>query len=183
MFAHVSVSQQLFLVVLIFLRSLGVIFLRQMSSQSGSQKLLLGLVSRELTAYLSIFNLFKLNELCLYYHNSLKLSFTNIQGLCSNFIDCESLLESNSPDIFFLCETHSDDSTDSGNFSVRGYLPLIFLYAWSHSVCEGRASLCTGVISRKLCGVLLMFSTGFTSLSVLLLFPLLITFFIFVYNF
>ena len=67
MFAHVSVSQQLFLVVLIFLRSLGVIFLRQMSSQSGSQKLLLGLVSRELTAYLSIFNLFKLNELCPYY--------------------------------------------------------------------------------------------------------------------
>ena len=25
-------------------------------------------------------------------HNSLKLSFTNIQGLCSNFIECESSL-------------------------------------------------------------------------------------------
>ena len=31
-------------------------------------------------------------------HNSLKLSFTNIRGLRSNFADCESFLESNSPD-------------------------------------------------------------------------------------
>ena len=45
-------------------------------------------------------------------HNSLKLSFTNIRGLRSNFVDCESFLESNTPDIL-------------GNFSVRGYLPLI----------------------------------------------------------
>ena len=58
-------------------------------------------------------------------HNSLKLSFTNIQGLCSSFVDCESFLESNSPDILALCETNLDDSIDSGNFSVRGYLPLI----------------------------------------------------------
>ena len=58
-------------------------------------------------------------------HNSLKLSFTNIQGLRSNFADCESFLESNSPDILALCETNMDDSIDSGNLSVRGYLPLI----------------------------------------------------------
>ena len=58
-------------------------------------------------------------------HNSLKLSFANIQDLCSNFIDCESSLESNSPDTLALCETNLDDSIDSGNFSVRGYLPLI----------------------------------------------------------
>ena len=58
-------------------------------------------------------------------HNSLKLSFMNIQGLRSNFVDCESFLESNSPDILALCETNLDDSVDSGNFSVRGYLPLI----------------------------------------------------------
>ena len=55
-------------------------------------------------------------------HNSLKLSFTNIRGLRLNFVDCESFLESNSPDILALCETNLDDSTDSGNFSVRGYL-------------------------------------------------------------
>ena len=58
-------------------------------------------------------------------HNSLKLSFTNIRGLRSNFVDCESFLESNSPDILALCETNLDDSIDSGNFSLRSYLPLI----------------------------------------------------------
>ena len=57
-------------------------------------------------------------------HNSLKLSLTNIRGLRSNFVDCESFLESNSRDIRALCET-IDDSIDSGNFSARGYLPLI----------------------------------------------------------
>ena len=49
----------------------------------------------------------------------------NIRGLRSNFVDCESFLESNSPDILALCETNLDDSIDSGNFSVRCYLPLI----------------------------------------------------------
>ena len=49
----------------------------------------------------------------------------NIRGLRSNFVDCESFLESNSPDILALCETNLDDSIDSGNFSVRVYLPLI----------------------------------------------------------
>ena len=57
--------------------------------------------------------------------NSLKLSFTNIRGLRSNFVDCESFLESNSPDVLVLCKANLDDSIDSGNFSVRGYLPLI----------------------------------------------------------
>ena len=65
-------------------------------------------------------------------HNSLKLSFTNIQGLCSNFVDCESFLESNSPDILALCETNLDDSIDSGNFFVRGYLPLIWKGSSTH---------------------------------------------------
>ena len=57
-------------------------------------------------------------------HNSLKLNFTNIRGLRSN-LDCESFLESNSPDILALGETNLDDAIDSGNFSMRGYLPLI----------------------------------------------------------
>ena len=48
----------------------------------------------------------------------------NILGLRSNFVEFESLLESNSPDIVALCETNLDDSIDSGNFLVRGYLPL-----------------------------------------------------------
>ena len=56
----------------------------------------------------------------------------NIQGLCPNFVECESFFESNSPDILPLCETNLDDSSDSGNFSVRGYLPLIRKYSITH---------------------------------------------------
>ena len=59
-------------------------------------------------------------------HKSLKLNFKNIRGLPSNFVECESFLESNSPDILTLCETNLDDSIDSGNLSVRGYLHLIW---------------------------------------------------------
>ena len=109
--------------------------------------------------------------------NSLKLSFTNIWGLCSNFIDCKSFLESNSPDILafmwgkpgwlnwfweFLCEWLS-------SLNPKGFY-------YSCSFCEAKASFCMGLISRKPCRFLRMFSTGFTSLSVLLLFPLSIIF-------
>ena len=55
----------------------------------------------------------------------LKLSFTNIRGLRSSFVECESFLESNSPDILALSEINLDHSIDSGNFYVTGYLPLI----------------------------------------------------------
>ena len=58
-------------------------------------------------------------------HNSLKLSFANIGGLRSKFVDCESFLEPNSSGILALRETNLDDSIDSGNTCVRGYLPLI----------------------------------------------------------
>ena len=54
-----------------------------------------------------------------------RVCFTNIWGLCSNFVECESFLESNSPDILALCETNFNDSVNSGNFFVRGYLLLI----------------------------------------------------------
>ena len=57
-------------------------------------------------------------------HNSLKLSFTNIWGLDLIFFRLESFLKSNSPDILALYETNLDNSSDSGNFSVRVYLPL-----------------------------------------------------------
>ena len=101
-------------------------------------------------------------------HISLKLSFRNIRHLRLNFADCESFLESNSPDILALCETNLDDSIDYGDFSVRlsSFNPKGFQYsyAWSHSLCERRTSFCTRLTSRKLCRFLLMFSTGFASL-------------------
>ena len=120
-------------------------------------------------------------------HNSLKLSFTNIRGLRSNFVDCESFLESNSPDILALCETNLDDSIDSGNFSLRGYLPLIREDSSTHMhgltvyVKEGLPFVRD--LSLENCRFLLMFSACFTSLSVLLLFPLSITFFIIMHSF
>ena len=67
--------------------------------------------------------------------NSLKLSFTNIQGLHSNFVDCESFLESNSPDILARCKASLDDSIDSGNFSVGGCLPLNQKDSSTHMHC------------------------------------------------
>ena len=114
-------------------------------------------------------------------HNSLKLSFMNIWDLCSSFIDCESFLESNSPHILALCEANLDDSIDSGNVSVKGYLPLI----WKNStnILGLAVYLKEGLpfawdLSLENCAdsFLLMFSTGFTSLSVLLLLPLSINF-------
>ena len=51
--------------------------------------------------------------------------FTNIRHLRSNFADRQSFLESKPSDILALCDTNLDDSTDSGNFSVRAYLPFI----------------------------------------------------------
>ena len=56
----------------------------------------------------------------------------NIGSLCSNLVDCKSFLESNSPGILALRETNLNDSIDSGNFSVRGYLPLILKDSSTH---------------------------------------------------
>ena len=71
----------------------------------------------------------------------------------------------------FLCDGLS-------SFNLKGFYCS---YSWSCSLCEGRTSFSMGLISRKLCVFLLMFSTVFTSLSVLLLFPLLISFFAFMH--
>ena len=56
----------------------------------------------------------------------------NIWGLRFNFVELESFLRSNSPDILALCETNLDDSIDSVNFSMRGYLPLIWKEPITH---------------------------------------------------
>ena len=94
-----------------------------MSSQWRSQKLLQGLVSHGFTAYLSVFNLVLtqwimaiLSKGCksdkFEPYTSLNLSFTNIAGLGSNFVECESFFETNSPDILALCKTNLDDPLD-----------------------------------------------------------------------
>ena len=97
-------------------------------------------------------------------HNSLKLSFTNIQDLHLNFVDCESFTESNSPDILALCETNLDDSIDSGHFSVRGYL----MHGLAVYVREGLPF--AQDLSLENSADSYLFSIGFTSLSVLIFF-------------
>ena len=108
-----------------------------MSSQLRSQKLLQEWVSHELSAYLSDFDVFLTQWIMVIFlkghkpdnfdsHNSLKVSFTNIRGLLSSFVEYESFLESNSPDVLGLFETNLD-STDYGNFTILG-LTLYLLY-------------------------------------------------------
>ena len=50
-------------------------------------------------------------------HDSQKRNFTKVQGLHLNFAECESFLESNSPDILDLCGANLDDSRIQFNFS------------------------------------------------------------------
>ena len=120
-------------------------------------------------------------------HNSLKLSFTNIQHLCSNFVECEYFLELNSPDILALCESNLDDLIDSGNFLVRRYLPLIQNNSIAHMMV-------LQFMWRKdffFAQVLFLENSEDSYLhfwlallhSVLLLFPLLIIFFVIMHSF
>ena len=107
--------------------------------------------------------------------NSLKLRFTIIRGLRSILLNVNLLL--NQILLIFpfcvrqtwmtrlilaiLCEGLS-------SFNPKGFC---YAYAWSCSLCERRPSFCTGLISSlKICGFLLMFSTGFTLFSVLFFF-------------
>ena len=64
--------------------------------------------------------------------NSVKLRFTIIQGICSNFFAWEPFLESSSPDVLALCETNLKHLVGSTNLSVRGYLPLIQKDSFTH---------------------------------------------------
>ena len=79
-------------------------------------------------------------------------------------------------------------SVDSGNFSVRGYLPLIQKDSNTHmhglaNYVKEELPFPRDVSLENSCGFLHMFSSDFTSVSVLLLFPLAITFFVFVHRF
>ena len=71
-------------------------------------------------------------------HNPLNLSFTNIWCLPSNFAECETFLESNSPDILALCKTNNWFCQflceRLSFFNPKGFY---YSYAWSPSLCEG----------------------------------------------
>ena len=104
-----------------------------------------------------------------------------------NFVDCKSFLESNSPDILDLCETNLDDSIDSGNFSVKGYLPLIRKDSSTHM--HGLAVYVKGIpfawdlSLENFADSYLCFRVALIYFSVLLVFLLSITFLSFVHGF
>ena len=142
MFAHGSASLQLFPVVWIFLRSLSVICYSRWVLSAGHKNDFkdLCLMNSQPTflflTYLNIVNCSRIIKTCkpenFEWDNSLKPSFMNIRDLRSSFADCESFFQSNSSDILALCEANLDVSIDSGNFFVRGYLPLIWKDSSTH---------------------------------------------------
>ena len=124
---------------------------RAMSSQWGFQNLLQGLVPSELTAYLSVFNLFLTQWITAILskewqrdnfdpHKPLNLGFTNIWDLCSNFV--EVTLSLNQTLLKFLlyarqtCMTQFPCEGLSSFNLKRSY----YSYAWSCSLCERRTS-------------------------------------------
>ena len=112
-------------------------------------------------------------------HNSLKLSFTNLEAFVKILLIVN--LPLNQTLLTFLLYMRQTWMTQLVlarfySFNTKG---LYYSYTWSCSLCEGRISFFT----RKLCRFLLMFSTGFTSLSALLIFSLLMTFFVFMHSF
>ena len=134
-------------------------FLQQMSSNWGSHKLL-----QELTAYLSVFNLFWtqwimaiLSKGCkpdnFEQHNSLKLLLTNIWDVCFNFVECK-LNQTLMTFLLYVRQTLMTQMILAISLWVVIFLypkGFCYSYAWSHSLCEGVTSFCTGLISRKLC--------------------------------
>ena len=158
----------------------------QINSQWGQQELLQRSLSHELAAYFSDLYLYcdlmKRSHYQKYVklHKSVKLTFTNIRGLRSNFVGCESFLESNPPDILALYESKVEDSVDSNKLSVRGCSEgFCISHAWSCCLYKEWSSFCQELFSGNLSGFVFMFSTGFTYYGALLTFPLLIITFVF----
>ena len=65
-------------------------------------------------------------------HNSLSLALQIFETFNFEFCWLWIFLESNFRDILPVFETNLDDSIDSGHFSVRGYLPLIWKDSTTH---------------------------------------------------
>ena len=88
---------------------------------------------------------------------SLKLCFTNISSVHSNFVGCESFLESNSLDVIALSKTNLEDLIDFSSFSMwRGMVDIFFClkalchsYAWFYHLCEGETFLIASGLSLE----------------------------------
>ena len=122
-------------------------------------------------------------------HNFLTLSFTNIRGLRSSFVECTSFLELNSPDILALCETNLDDSFREFPCDKGGYLLLIRKDSVTHMHglavhVKNELPFARDVSLENSADSFFIFATSFILFSVLLLFRLSsITLFVFMHGF
>ena len=101
-------------------------------------------------------------------YNSWKLSLTNIWDLCLNFMECESFLETLLTFLLYVRQTW-----------MTQLIQVILLWNFTFTYMHGLAVYAneripfTQGLSIQNCKFLFMFSTGFTSFSDLVLFPVL----------
>ena len=112
-------------------------------------------------------------------HNSLKLSFQILDAFIRNLIVDLSLNQTNLKLLLYVRQTWMTQMI----LEISLWGVIFSLSAGYHSLCEASTSFYMRLISRKHCRFLRMFSTGFTLLVVLVLFPLLITSFVFMHSF
>ena len=120
-------------------------------------------------------------------HSSLKRNFMIIRVLRIFLILNISLNQTQTPDILALCDTNLGVSIDSGNFSMRGYLPLIwedsstYMHGLAVYVKEG-LPFAWDLSQENSSDPYLCFWLDLLH-SVSYFFPLFITFFLFVHSF
>ena len=134
---------QLFLVVWIFLRSVGFIcYDRWVLSERHKNYVNDWCVMNSQPTFLFLTS-YKLNEMAIFskgckwdnFESQNSLIVLPIVKFFVPILLTESFLESDSPDILAVWQTNLDNSIDTGNFSVRGYLPLIWKDSVTHMHC------------------------------------------------
>ena len=137
-------------------------------------------ITSTIGVYLSVFNLFQkdVNQVTLYKYSRLSFQFCwmwNFPWIKLSWHSCSIRDKLGCLNWFwrFLCEGLS-------SFNLKRFY---YSYAWSCSLCERRTTVCRGLVFRKLCRFLLIFLTSFTSHNASFLFPLSITFFVFMHGF
>ena len=85
-------------------------------------------------------------------HNSLKLGFTIFEVFIQILLIVNLSLNQTSPDILALCETNLDDSIESVNFSMRGYLPFIRKDSQLSKLSAAKGNCCWNCFQVKIIG-------------------------------
>ena len=112
------------------------------------------------------------------------LSLFNTKGFYYSYVSSCSLCGGRTSFAWELSLENSADSYLCFQLSLPHSVSHFFFLYQSPSVSSlPSLTFCMGIISGKLCRFLPMLSTHFTSLSFLLLSPLLITFFVFMHGF